>query len=56
MPPVSKAGRAPAPNQTLSALSAGLAEARARGAATRLYVVYAGHGNVRDGEGYLTAR
>jgi len=34
-------------------VAAGLELARERGVATVLYVVYAGHGNVRDGEGYL---
>jgi hypothetical protein len=38
----------------LARLAADVAQAHARHLATSLYFVYAGHGNVRDGEGYLS--
>jgi len=37
----------------IRAAAGAVAQARARGARTVLYFVYAGHGNVRDGESYL---
>ncbi len=38
----------------VSELGAKVAQARAQGRSTALFVTYAGHGNVKDGEGYLT--
>jgi hypothetical protein len=38
----------------IAALAADVAQARARGVKTVLYFVYAGHGNARDGGGYIT--
>ncbi len=38
----------------LEELGTGIARAQKRGLKTVLYVAYAGHGNVRDGEGYIT--
>jgi len=46
--------RRPELRQAAAALRADVAQARARGIATVFYVVYAGHGNTRDGTGYLT--
>jgi caspase domain-containing protein len=40
--------------RAVTALAREIAEARARGVAATLYVVYAGHGNVDDGEWALT--
>jgi len=41
-------------DRTIAAIAAAVAQARARGAATRFYFVYAGHGNIRDGQGYIS--
>src|SRR5262249_25938402 len=38
---------------TLAAARADVARARARGAETLVYFLFAGHGSVRNGEGYL---
>jgi hypothetical protein len=40
--------------QATAQVALDVAKARDRGVETVLYVVYAGHGNVRDGEGYVT--
>jgi len=39
---------------TITALASDIRLARQRGVTTVLYLIYAGHGNVRDGKGYLT--
>jgi hypothetical protein len=40
-------------DRAIGALAADVAQARARGVPTVLYVLYAGHGNAKDGEGYI---
>ncbi|AKU94399.1 hypothetical protein AKJ09_01063 [Labilithrix luteola] len=40
--------------RAVAQLSAAVAQARSRSLETTVYIVYAGHGNVRDGEGYIT--
>jgi hypothetical protein len=40
--------------QAVAQITADVARARERQVDTVLYIVYAGHGNVRDGEGYVT--
>jgi hypothetical protein len=40
--------------QVVSQIAADVTRARDRQVETVLYIVYAGHGNVRDGEGYVT--
>jgi hypothetical protein len=39
--------------RTLAQMSGDIAQAHQRAVSTVLYVVYAGHGNVKDGEGYV---
>jgi len=41
-------------DRALAGLAADVAQARERGIETVFYFVYSGHGNVRDGEGYLS--
>jgi hypothetical protein len=41
-------------DRAIAAIASAVAQARARGASTRFYFVYAGHGNVRDGQGYIS--
>jgi len=40
-------------DRTIAATAVAAAAARARGATTTFYFVYAGHGNLRDGQGYI---
>jgi hypothetical protein len=40
--------------QVIRTLAADIAQARKRGVRTTLYFVYAGHGNVKQGRGYIT--
>src|SRR5262249_49471582 len=40
--------------RAIQALASDIHQARQRGVKTALYFVYAGHGNVRDGHGYVT--
>lgn len=40
-------------DRAVAEAAAAVAAARARGEATAFYFVYAGHGNVRDGQGYI---
>ncbi|HEX3757048.1 MAG TPA: hypothetical protein VHW23_00010 [Kofleriaceae bacterium] len=41
-------------DRTIAEVVSAVAQARARGQATRFYFVYAGHGNIRDGQGYIS--
>jgi hypothetical protein len=41
-------------SKAISALASDIRQARQRNVKTALYFVYAGHGNVRDGHGYVT--